>query len=290
MAMRTVFSRGHGTAELATMLDPSAVRVGDSLVDEVVEQRAELLVARRATAGKDLLPVLVPRDLDLHATKRVVAAVGSGPHSELAALVTAAVGEALDVPARMVCAYDEASGEDRARATVAHIGELVMGLDAATIHGDHVGDLLDAEGEGALLVLGAPGGSFLQRQFLGAGARLIASAPVGAVVVRDAPSRVFQVMGEPEWVGRHLPAAEAARLHDRTALPVVDQGVVVGAVRQEDLLAADQGTPVEAVMGAPSLVAATDLLLEAKETVADHEVPVVHRERLVGLLSPAAVG
>jgi len=274
------------------MLDPSAVRVGDSLVDEVVEHRAEILVARRASAGKDLLPVLVPRDLDLDATTSVVAAVGSGPHSELAAMVAAAIGDALGVHARMVCAYDEASGEARVRAeaTIAHIGELVMGLDASTIHFDDVPGLLEGEGDGTLLVLGAPGGSFLQRQFLGTGARLIASAPVGAVVVRDAPGRVFQVMGEPEWLGRHLPATEAARLHERTALPVVDQGVVVGTVLQRDLLAAADGTPVEDVMGAPSLVSATDLLLEARASVSDHDVPVVHRERLVGLLSPSVMG
>jgi hypothetical protein len=288
--MRTVFSRGHGTAELATALDPDAIRVGDSLVDEVVDHRAQLLVARRTSAAKDLLPVLVPRDLDLPATRRVVAAVGGGPHSELAALVAAALGEALSVPARMVCVYDEAAGEARAEATVAHIGELVMGLEAAALHTDHVADLLEGEGSGALLVLGAPGGSFLQRQFLGPGARLIASAPVGAVVVRDAPRRVFQVMAEPEWVGRHLPAAEAARLHERTALPVVDQGVVVGTVRQSDLLAADVGVPVGDIMGGPALVAATDFLLEAKASVSDHEVPVVHRERLVGLLSPSSIG
>lgn len=264
----------------------------DSVVDAAVGHRAELLVARRTSVSRDLLPVAAPRDLDLDRVDRVVAAVGGGPHSELAAVVAASIGEGLDVEAQMVCAYAEPGDRATAEATVALIADLVPPMAHQVIQADLVADLLEEHGPSTLFVLGAPGGSFLQRLFFGPGARLIARAEVGAVVVRTAPTRVFQRMDEPVWISRHLPAVEALRLHPGTdPIPVVDDGVVVGLARREALGEAGSA-PVETVMIEPVVIDADDLMMEAARA-ADQvggAVPVVHDDRLVGLLEPAPVG
>ena len=290
--MRTLHSRGHGTAVLASLIDPDTVRVGDSLTASAVAHRAELLVARRPSAAKDLLPVAVPRDLEVGSVRGVVAAVAGGPHSELAAHVASMVADALGVPAQMVCAYQEGTGREGAEETVTAIAELVPGLECRVVAGGLVPDLVAREGSRALLVLGAPGGSFLQRQFFGAGARLIAGAAVGAVVVHTAPTRVFQRMVEPEWVSLHLPAAEALRLHGVDPLPVVDGGFLVGIAHHRDLAQAG-GAAVGAVMAPAVSLDATSLLLEAEQAFAAVDggaVPVVFDGRLVGLLIPSTVG
>lgn len=287
--MRTVFSRGHGTADLARLMDGDAVKVGESITDAAVHHRAELLVARRPNAGRDLLPTAVPRDLDLDRAGRVVAAVGGGPHSELAAMVAAAVASALGVRSAMVCAYQEEEGPDAARATVERIADLVPEVEPQVVEGHRVHDALASHGDHALLVVGAPGGSFLQRQFLGPGARLIAHAEVGAVVVSSAPARVFQRMDEPVWVGRHLPAPEALRAHpDVDPIPVVDHGAVVGTVGLADLVSIGDA-PVEVAMRPATVIEAADLLLGAAE-LGPGAIPVVHAGLLVGVLAPTPVG
>ena len=49
-----------------------------------------------------------------------------------------------------------------------------------------------------LVVIGAPGGSWFQRQLFGAGARLQAAAPGGVLVVRQDVPRVYQAMTAPQ--------------------------------------------------------------------------------------------
>lgn len=287
--MRTLHSRGPGTAELATLIDPDTQKVGDSLPASAVEHRAELLVARRTNAAKDLLPVAVPRDIDFTGAGGVVAAVAGGPHSELAARMASTLADRLGVAARLVCAYqDGGGGRDVAEATVAQLAANVPGVDYRIVEGDRVAELLEREGAGSLLVLGAPGGAFLQRQFFGPGARILARAAVGAVVVAAAPPRVFQRMTEPEWVAIHLPASEALRLHDLDPLPVVDDGVLVGVAHRQDL--ENAGTdPVGSTMRDPVSVDATSALTDVDGALASVDggsVPVLHQGRLVGVLVP----
>lgn len=278
--MRTVYVRGHGTESLATLIDTESERVQDNLTAEAIEHRADLLVAKRIGSGRGLLPVAAPRDIDLDRTDRVIAAVGGGPHSELAARVARAVGVARDVPSRMICAYQEGSSPEGALSTVEHLAELVPDLEYLVLPGAHVRDLLTMEGDGALLVLGAPGGSFLQRQYLGPGARLIAKAPVGAVVVQTAPRRVFHAMEEPQWVGAQMACRDALALHDVDPVPVVDAGVVVGCAHRADL---ERGgaEPVKRVM---SEVEPVDAETELEDLESGPVRPVLHDGRLVGLL------
>lgn len=286
--MRTLHSRGPGTTELATLIDPDTQKVGDSLPTSAVEHRAELLVARRTNAAKDLLPVAVPRDIDFDAVGGVVAAVAGGPHSELAARIASTLSARLEVPGRLVCAYQEGGGgRDVAAATVAQLADTVPGVDYRIVEGARVPELLEREGAGSLLVLGAPGGAFLQRQFFGPGARILARADVGAVVVAAAPPRVFQRMTEPEWVAIHLPASEALRLHGLDPLPVVDDGVLVGVAHRVDLERAGS-EPVGSCMSEPVSVDATSDLADVDEvlaTVGGGSLPVLHQDRLVGVFS-----
>lgn len=278
--MRTVYVRGHGTESLATLVDAESERVRDNLAAEAIEHRADLLVAKRIGSGRGLLPVAAPRDIDLERTDRVIAAVGGGPHSELAARVALAVGVAKGIPSRMICAYPEDESPEQALGTVEHLAELVPDLDYLVLPGAHVQDLLTAEGEGALLVLGAPGGSFLERRYLGSGARLIANAPVGAVVVQSAPRRAFHAMSDPQWVGVHMSCIDALALHDVDPIPVVDAGAVVGCAHRSDLEEGGRG-PVGDVMVE---VEPVDAEVELDGLESGSVLPVVHDGRLVGLL------
>ncbi len=278
--MRTVYVRGHGTESLATLIDVESERVRDDLTTQAIEHRADLLVAKRIGSGRGLLPIAAPRDIDLERTDRVIAAVGGGPHSELAARVARAVGRALGAPSRMICAHPEDSSPEEALATVEGLAELVPDIEYLVVPGAHVQDLLTEEGEGAMLVLGAPGGSFLERRYLGPGARLIANAPVGAVVVQSAPRRVFHAMGEPQWVGVHMSCVDALSLHDVDPIPVVDAGAVVGCAHRSALETGGR-EPVSSVMVEVEPLDAQD---ELDEVVAGAVRPVLHGGRLVGLL------
>ncbi len=154
--------------------------------------------------------------------------------------------------------------------------------------------IIDGLPADALLVLGAPGGFWLQRVLFGTGARLRSRAPGGAVVVRHAPHRVYQKMEEPQFVGCQLSAAEALRLTGLDAMPVVDAGELVGLVRRRALLQAGDGVRVEEVMEAPVAVQLTDAIADVAGAAAVMDgdpVPVVDREgNLVGsVLSRRAV-
>ena len=83
-----------------------------------------------------------------------------------------------------------------------------------------------------LLVIGAPGGSWMQRQLLGPGNQLRHAAPGGVIVVRSAEPRCFQKAKQGVVVSPWLQVEEARRITlDAAAVPVVADGILVGIVR-----------------------------------------------------------
>ena len=253
--LSVVWTRGKGCAELAALLDdgePS--RIGGDLTDECVEARADLLVSRRFPGSFELVNVAVPVDFEPENVTKVVSAVAGGPHSTLAATTGALLADRLDVEAEMISA--------------ARPGEGVQ--------------------EGSLLVIGAPGGSWLQRARFGPGARLRSKAQAGAVVVRSAPDRVFQHMGEPVFVGPLRHADDTLRIHEEGVLAVADEGLLVGLVRREHLATAGDavvGTVMEEAVSAKVDETVSDARIH-EEIFGDDPIPVTdHEEHLVGALS-----
>ncbi|MFO7293774.1 MAG: hypothetical protein FWJ92_12650 [Actinomycetes bacterium] len=285
--LRVVWTRGRGCRELAELLaGTDALRVQGDPVSVCVAERADILVTRRLQTSFDLIDLAVPVDVDTEAVGHVVAAVAGGPHSMLAAKVAHRLGEALGVPSSMVAAYPEGGDPGQARQVVDGISPEVPGLEYRTLAVSAVADLVADLPERSLLVFGAPGGSWFHRRLFGPGARLRAQADVGAVVVKSAPRRVFQVMGEPAFVAPMMQAGDALKLRDERVLAVADAGRLVGIVRRSRLLDTDPSTPVGQLMDEPVAVEQTDSIETAialRPLFGTDPIPVVDSDgRLVG--------
>jgi CBS domain-containing protein len=284
-SLRVLYARGADTTALAEALTDDRARIEGDLRAQCVEERADLVVTRRLSPSFDLVPQVVPSSPRFESIGRVLAAVGGGPHSVLAAVTARNLGHRLRVPAEFVCAYSVEEGPDQALATVAELETRVPGIPHRIVEAERASALIDEVADTALLVLGAPGGSFFQRRFFGQGARLIAHAPLGAVVVKEAPRRVFHQMLEPDWVGTLLPASEALVLAHHPVVPVVEAGHVVGIVRTEDL--AEAGSTPVGEIASPAVTVRMDDPIRQAARMADVTgglVPVVDAEdRLVGL-------
>ncbi|NND85556.1 MAG: hypothetical protein HKN46_10455 [Acidimicrobiia bacterium] len=287
-SLRVLYARGSDTTALAEALSEDRARIEGDIGAQCIAERADLVVTRRLSPSFDLVPQVVPASPRLESVGRVLAAVGGGPHSVLAAVTARNLAQRLRVPGEFVCAYSVEEGPDQALRTVEELETRVPGIPHRIVEAERASGLIDEVADTALLVLGAPGGSFFQRRFFGQGARLIAHAPLGAVVVKEAPRRVFHQMVEPDWVGTLLPASEALRLAHGPVVPVVEGGHVVGVVRAEDLDAA--GTTPVGEIASPAVTIRMDApVTEAAEAAADlgGPIPVVDADdRLVGLWEP----
>jgi Mg/Co/Ni transporter MgtE len=133
---------------------------------------------------------------------------------------------------------------------------------------------------------GAPGGSWIHRQFFGPGTRLTSAAPAGAVIVRSQPLRAYQRMTPLEGLGRHLRAADARLVAHGPVHPVVDAGVLVGLVRDAALRSAGDDAEVGDLMEQVPYAGAFDALEELRgieEFYDGAPVPIVDRRgRLIG--------
>lgn len=249
--LRAVWSRGSGCVELATLLDPDTQRVEGDLTEFVVGHQADILVSKRFSASFEVVPTVVPFDVSFDRVGSVAALVAGGPHSELAARVAHRLGLALAVPARLECAYETDGGQVEALNVVERLVELVPGVEAGILQAGSASEVIEKTGDGTLLVVGAPGGSFLQRQFFGRGARLIAKSSIGAVAVREVPRRVFHGMDEPAYVSPYMGAGDAARVMAGGLIAVVEDGVLIGSVTGTSLLMAGDGPRVADCMKEP---------------------------------------
>lgn len=229
--MSIVYTRGADPRSLALALSPEAIQAGPNLAETCVAARAELLVTSRIGTF-DLTAVAAPIDVDLENTDDVVAAVGAGPHSELAATLAHRLATSLGVESRLVTAARPGETEEAATSLKMLAAEL-PGSDWDVIEDTAATKLWSTLSARSLLVVGAPGGNWFQRQLFGPGARLRAKAPAGSVVVRSAPQRVFHIAEEPgTWLSPHLSLADAAAVAVDPVTPVVEAGVLLGVFRR----------------------------------------------------------
>ncbi|MFP5333281.1 MAG: CBS domain-containing protein [Acidimicrobiia bacterium] len=285
-----LWTRGEGCAELAELLSPVDARRADGdLVTSCVRARADAVVSRRLSSSFDLVPQIVPDGIDLDASGSVTAAVSGGPHSPLAAAVAARLGRSTGLPASMVCAYRDDEGQASALRLIQDLYQQVPDIEYRLVEASDAGELTAQLPEDSVLVLGAPGGGWLQRTFFGQGAKLIQSAPAGAIVVRSAPRRVFQEMGEPVYTSPLHLATDLLRIYPQGRLAVTDAGKLVGVVRRDALEVAESGTTVADVMEDPMSVQAVDAIedvLDMWKEFAPDPVPVVDEDgSLVGGLT-----
>ena len=287
--MRVVWTRGKGCYELAEVLGRGeSSRIKGDVSEECISERADVLVSKRLPSGFDLVNVAVPVDFDAEKVNKVVATVGGGPHSLLAAETAATLAANLDVEAELLSAAQDEDEIEASRAILDQVGASIPSVGRRVVVVDGIGELVDELDDGALLVLGAPGGSWLSRSRTGPGARLRRTAQAGAIIVRSAPDRVFRFMGEPVYVAPLRHADDTLRVHAENTLAVADQGRLVGLVRREDLVKAG-GQPVASVMEEALSVKVDETLTEARElepTFGPDPIPVTdHEEHLVGGLS-----
>ncbi len=275
----TMWTRGEGCAELAAVLSPvEPLRAEGDLARACIQARADAVVSRRLSSSFDLIPQIVPDGVDLETSGSVVAAVSGGPHSPIAAAVAAQIGRATGLAASMVCAYRDEESQAVALGLIQTLYTQIPDIEYRLLEASDAATLTSQLPEDATLVLGAPGGSWLQRTFYGKGARLLQAAPAGVIVVRSAPRRAFQQMGEPVYVSPLREAIDILRIHDEGMLAVTDAGKLVGIVRREALDLAEPGVPVSELMEEPRSVGAGASLDDVADIWKDFDpdpIPVV---------------
>lgn len=286
---KVVWTRGKGCAELAELLGgDTSSRIAGDLSEGCIEARADLLVSKKLPGSFDLVNVAVPLHFDPENVTRVVSAVGGGPHSGLAAQTAATLGRRLGVEAEMVTAQRPEDDPDKALQIIDRLGLSVDEIGGRVVEVGGIAELVESLDDGALLVLGAPGGSWLKRVLFGPGARLRSKAQAGVVIVRSAPDRVFRWMGEPVYVSPLRHADDTLRIHQERVLAVADEGMLVGLVHRDDLARAGSAA-VGSLMEEALSTKVDETIDEARvlePTFGRDPIPVTdHDENLVGGLS-----
>jgi hypothetical protein len=287
--LKVVWTRGKGCSELAEALEGGpAERLQGDAAKGCIDQRADVLVSKKLPSGFDLVNVAVPVQFEPENVKRVVATVAGGPHSALVAQTASSLAASLGVPAEMISAASTEEGMSAAEEILEQLGMDFPNLGRQVVLVKEISDLSEGLEEGTLVVMGAPGGSWLSRSRTGPGARLRRTAQAGAVVVRSAPDRVFRFMGDPVYVAPLRHADDTLRIHSESTLAVADEGRLIGLVRREGLLRAG-GDPVASVMEDAISVRVDETILQARAlepTFGPDPIPVTDDEEyLVGGLS-----
>ena len=287
---KVVWTRGSGCASLAEVLGGVQARKADGDLRTVcIEMRADLLVTRRLTSF-DLVDVAVPHHFVPARVESVVAAVAGGPHSSLAARIAGLLAGGLGVPGRVVIASPTPTEDAHAEAALAALATDRFDIPRSVARATTAKALIESLSPGTLLVLGAPGGSWMQRQFFGPGRKLIYSAPAGAVIVRSAPRRCFQAAEPAVVLGTPMRVRDAEYIiEDRLAVPVAEAGRLVGIVRARSLLSGTDEATVGEVMEAPVFLHVDDPIddvVDVARFLAGGAVPVVDRDgRLFGVIT-----
>ena len=287
-----LWTKGDGCRELAELLaTKDAVAVEGDPHAAGIRHRADMMVMNKV-GSFDLLPVAAPTGFDTEMASNIVVAVGEGPNSQLAARLAGRLADRLQLPVEALTAVRPGAPTAPARRLVDQ-ARAAPGMPGRVVEVQSEADLLESVAGSTLLLLGAPGGSWLHRQFFGPGAKLLTAAPAGTIVVRDAPRRALHVMAEPFGVSRHLRVQDALMIITDTVTPVVDDGKLVGIVRRNALTDGPADGEVADVMETPAYVEATDSLDDLGDVVEFYEsspIPLVDRRgRLVGLLDPESI-
>lgn len=256
-----------------------------------VADRIDILIAKRFT-GFDLVPTVVPHDVDLDVITQITVAAGEGPHSPLAIAIADRLAWTLGVPVEAATVF---RNHEELPPSLERLNRLTRDhpdVEVRAINGASAVDLVDSLDPTTLLVVGAPGGSWFQRQIFGPGHRLVVSAPSGALVVRDAPRRCYHNTVSPTGVviSPHLTAADASQLVAHKAVPVADDGQLVGILRADALRNAPPNTRVSSIMEGPVAVVTSEPATaahELSEFLTFAPVPVIDNEgQLVGVIPP----
>ncbi len=290
-AFRVVRTRGREQRDLARCLNPDAVLAGSDLVESCVEARADLLVTSRL-GSFDLTSVAVPSGFDGGRIRNVVAAIGTGPHSALAAEVAFRIGQVLACPVELVTAVPQT---ERSRAERVLEGLVADRPDTSwrIVSSDVPVGVLALTEPRSLVVIGAPRGTWIHRLVFSPAAKLRSRAPAGTVMVRSAPRRVFHYAQQPVfWVGPQLQLNDAAEVMRDAVAPVVDLGVLVGIIRRS-ATATPGARTVQDVMEDVPLITITDPIA-ALDKVADFfegaPIPIVDAAgRFVASVDPGKV-
>jgi len=286
---RVVWS-GTGTCrDLAELLaDDRAMRSGKDTMATLIETRATLQVTSHLPS-LERCSVAVPHNVILDAVDQVVATVGGGPHSLLAAETARRAAQRLGVPGRIVTGYRRPDQRPAALRALADVAAGGIDLPMTAVRAEHPIDLVASLPAGAMVVVGAPGGSWFQRQFFGPGVRLRVAAPGGVVVVRQDALRVYQVMSPPRAVGNHMRIRNVLEVATAPVVLVADHGRLTGTVRRSELLAHPPHVEVGAVADPPVAVAADEPVDHIWLVLDEHSggpVGVVTRTgRLVGSIT-----
>ncbi len=255
---RVVWSGSPACRDLAELLaDGRAVRTGTNVATTLIETRATLHVTPQVPPI-ELCSIAVPHDVTLTSVDRIVAAVGGGPHSLLAASTALRAAERLRVPAKVVKAYRRPEHRPAALRALADVAGAGIDLPLEAVHAEHPSDLVASLPPGAMVVIGAPGGSWFQRQFFGPGVRLKVAAPGGVVVVREDRRRVYQVMRPPAAVITHMRIRNVLEVTTEPVVLVADHGRLTGTIRRSQLLGVPGHIEIGAVAEAPAMVYADE--------------------------------
>lgn len=272
-----VWTRGSGCRELAEVISgDAAVRVDSDPAATCIETGATLIVSRRLSSF-DLCSVAVPSGFSANETTGVVAAVGSGPHSSLAAALAERVGQSLAVPARAVYAHGGSEPTEAADRLVREFDDRFPDLSIETVGAASPEAMVQDLPPGTLLVIGAPGGSWFQRQFFGPGARIKHKASGGTIVVKAAPVRVYQAMQPPTALGPHMRVADA-RVVGAGDVVVASASTLLGVVSAAALDAADPGADLGDLVEETAFLVPEETIEHARDLVNDigiTTVPVV---------------
>jgi CBS domain-containing protein len=268
----------------------AAIQAGSNVATSCVETGASILVARHLTSF-DLCNIAVPHGFFPTEISSIVAAVGGGPHSRLAVTLAYVLGRQMELPVRAIYGHRDAGERPRALAVLDDLAGHLQDVDAKAIKTPNPAAMVSELPAGSLLIVGAPGGSWFQRQFFGPGARIRAKAPGGTIVVRHSPPRVYQVMQPPTAFGPHMRVADALTLANTQQLIVAEEGRLVGLVPREKLIEAARDLELQDVMESPVLLSPEEGLDHATELTSDYPgraIPVVDsRQRIIGTICAA---
>lgn len=255
---RVVWTGTRDCRALAELLaDDRAVHARRDSLATMVETRANLHVAPQLPAI-ERCSVAVPHDVDLGGVDQVVATVGGGPHSTLAAATAARIAQRLGIPGRIVTGYRRPDRRPTAERALSQVAALGIDLPMEAVAAAHPSDLVASLPARAMVVVGAPGGSWFQRQFFGPGVRLRVGAPGGVVVVRQDVTRVYQVMGPARAVGGHMRVRSVLELTSDRVVLVADHGRLIGSVQRSRLYSHPSHVEIGALADPPVAVAADE--------------------------------
>ncbi|GMQ84690.1 MAG: hypothetical protein BMS9Abin07_0254 [Acidimicrobiia bacterium] len=289
-----VFTRGSATNEVAQILcDGTPVRVEGDLREACIDARSDVLVTKKLTSF-DLVSAVAPYRVRSDRIEAVAAAVGSGPNSLFAAALAHRIAKHLAVPGSLVTAPAPGASEASARALLDDLARDAPGLSRSVQPVGGAAAIVGALDSKTLLVVGEPGGSWLNRQFFGPGRKLIHAAPTGALIVRAAPARCFRFADEPEFVGAAMRAEDATRVTVARVVPVVEDRRLVGIARRAELMAAPHDRAVGELME-PAVALEQDDPLDAAWALAaffeSSPIPVIDPDgELFGVVDPRGVG